>query len=52
MQILSLLGIRYLYSQNIFLYIMFSVTGLAALFMFVRGPNHWKRRKVEDAYAM
>ncbi|KAK9823563.1 hypothetical protein WJX72_003814 [[Myrmecia] bisecta] len=51
-QILHLVGIKYLYQLHVFLYAMFSFVGLTIVYLFMRGPDAWKRYKVEDAYAM
>jgi hypothetical protein len=43
-------GIQYIYNFNVFLYIFLIMAALSVIFMVVRGPKQWKRKKVEDAY--
>ncbi|KAK9833219.1 hypothetical protein WJX74_010732 [Apatococcus lobatus] len=50
-QMLSLQGIKYLYSTHVFIYCMFGFVGLTIVYLAVRGPDRWKRRKLEDVYA-
>jgi hypothetical protein len=50
MQVMYLKGIQYIYNFNIFLYIFLIMAVLSVIFMIVRGPKQWKRKKVEDAY--
>ena len=51
MQMLSLQGIRYLYSTHVFIYALFGFVGITIVYLAVRGPDRWKRRKLEDIYA-
>ncbi len=51
LQMLSLQGIKYLYTTHVFIYCMFGFVGLTIVYLAVRGPDRWKRRKLEDVYA-
>lgn len=54
-QILSLMGIKYLYSLNVFLYSMFAFVLLALVWLLVAPAAKWRRltkdEKLEAAYA-
>ena len=54
-QILSLMGIKYLYSLHVFLYSMFAFVLLALVWLLVAPAAKWKRltkdEKLEAAYA-
>jgi hypothetical protein len=50
LQVMFLKGLRYIYQFNIFLYMMMSIMGISILFMAIKGPGKWKRKKREDAY--
>ena len=54
-QIQSLMGIKYLYSLNVFLYSMFAFVLLALVWLLVAPAAKWKRltknEKLEAAYA-
>ncbi len=51
-QVMYLIGIKYIYNFNIFLYGMLAVMLLSAIFLMFRGKKVWKRRNPLDAYAM
>ncbi|GLC46184.1 hypothetical protein PLESTB_001198800 [Pleodorina starrii] len=51
-QVMYLIGIRYIYNFNIFLYAMLAVMVLAGIFLAFRGKKVWKRRNPMEAYAM
>lgn len=51
-QLTSMQGIRYLYTENIFIYCFLAFVGLSLAWVAIRGPDRWKRTKVEDVYAM
>lgn len=51
-QVMYLIGIRYIYNFNIFLYAMLSVMALSAVFLAFRGKKVWKRRDPMEAYKM
>ncbi|KAL3139538.1 hypothetical protein ABBQ38_003861 [Trebouxia sp. C0009 RCD-2024] len=51
-QILYIMGLKYLYRLHVFYYSLFAFVGLTAAFLFIRGPDRWKRYKVEDAYVV
>ncbi|GLI61361.1 hypothetical protein VaNZ11_003724 [Volvox africanus] len=50
-QVMYLIGLKYIYNFNIFLYGMLAVMGLSAVFLAFRGKKVWKRRNPEDAYS-
>ena len=54
-QILSLMGIKYLYSLNVFLYSMFAFVALALAWLLVAPAATWKQltkdERLEAAYA-
>ena len=50
-QILHLMGIRYLYQLNVFLYCMFFFIGVTILLLLIRGPAKWKRVSKEERRA-
>lgn len=52
LQILYIMGLKYLYRLHVFYYSLFAFVGLTAAFLFIRGPDRWKRYKVEDAYVV
>lgn len=43
-------GLRYIYTENIFIYCFLAFVALSLAWAAVRGPDRWKRTKVEDAY--
>ena len=45
-------GIKYIYTENIFIYAFLAFAGLTLIYVVVRGPDRWKRTKLEDVYAM
>ncbi len=45
-------GLRYIYTENIFIYCFLAFVALSLAWAAVRGPDRWKRTKVEDAYMM
>jgi len=51
-QLRSLEGIRYIYTENIYIYAFLAVMLLTTLVMVFRGPDAWKRKKPEDFYKM
>jgi hypothetical protein len=50
-QILHLVGIKYLYQLNVFVYCMFFFVGATILVLMIRGPAKWKRVSQEERYA-
>ena len=52
LQILYIMGLKYLYRLHVFYYSLFAFVGLTAALLFIRGPDRWKRYKVEDAYVV
>ena len=48
----SIEGIRYIYTENIYVYAFLAVMALTTVVLLVRGPDAWKRRKPEDFYKM
>ncbi|GAB4820473.1 hypothetical protein N2152v2_007519 [Parachlorella kessleri] len=51
-QLTHIRGIKYLYTENIFIYCWLGFIGLTLIWLIIKGPDAWKRHKVEDAYAM
>lgn len=51
-QLTNLQGLQWLYNQNFFIYIFLGMTGVTLIFLVIRGPDHWKREKPEDVYAL
>ena len=51
-QLTSIEGLRYIYTENIFIYCFLAFVALTLAWVAIRGPDRWKRTKVEDAYAM
>ncbi|EFJ42278.1 hypothetical protein VOLCADRAFT_67279 [Volvox carteri f. nagariensis] len=51
-QVMYLIGIKYIYNFNIFLYGMLSVMVLSGIFLAFRGKKVWKRRNPLEAYAV
>lgn len=49
-QLTSIQGLRYIYTENIFIYCFLAFVALSLAWAAVRGPDRWKRTKVEDAY--
>jgi hypothetical protein len=49
-QVMYLKGIAVIYNFNVFLYIFLVLSVLSIIFMSLRGPKQWKRKKVEDSY--
>ena len=45
-------GLKYLYIENIFIYAMLGVMILTLLVLLLRGPDRWKKKKVENFYDM
>ena len=50
-QLTSIQGLRYIYTENIFIYAFLGFVALTLVYVIVRGPDRWKRQKVEDIYA-
>lgn len=50
-QIANLIGIKYLYKLNVFLYCMFIFIGATVLVLLVRRPAKWKRVSREERTA-
>ena len=51
-QLSSIKGLKYIYNENIFIYCLLGFMALTLVFVLVIGPDRWKRRKLEDVYAM
>jgi len=51
-QIDYVMGLKYLYRLHVFYYSLYACVGLTAIYLIVRGPDRWKRYKVEDAYVV
>ncbi len=51
-QIEYVMGLKYLYRLHVFYYSLYACVGLTAIYLLVRGPDRWKRYKVEDAYVV
>lgn len=49
-QLTTLQGLGWVYQNNIFIYIWLGIIGITLIYLVVRGPDRWKRRKPEDAY--
>lgn len=43
-------GLKYLYIENIFIYAMLGVMLLTLLVLLLRGPDRWKKKKVETSF--
>ena len=50
-QILHLMGIKYLYQLNVFLYCMFFFIGATVVVLLIRGPSKWRRLTKEERLA-
>ena len=50
-QIAHLVGIKYLYQLNVFVYCLFAFVGLTIIFTLVRRPGKWKRMTKEEREA-
>ena len=48
MQIAHLIGIKYLYQLNVFVYCLFIFVGLTLIFTLVSRPGKWKRLSKEE----
>lgn len=51
-QLTHIMGIKYIYTENIFYFCWLGFIGLTIIYLIIKGPDSWKRHKVEDAYAM
>lgn len=51
-QLTSIMGLKYIYTENIFIYCFLGFAALTCVYVVVRGPDRWKRTKLEDVYAM
>lgn len=51
-QLTSIQGLKYIYTENIFIYCLLAFMALTFVFVLVVGPDRWKRTKLEDVYAM
>ena len=51
-QIDYVMGLKYLYRLHVFYYSLYACVGITAIYLIVRGPDRWKRYKVEDAYVV
>lgn len=51
-QLTSIQGLKYVYTENIFIYCFLGFAALTCAYVAIRGPDRWKRQKVEDVYAM
>ena len=51
-QLRNIDGIKYIYTENIYIYCFVVVMILTLLVLFLRGPDRWKRKKPEDFYRM
>jgi len=49
-QLKSLEGLRYIYTKNIYIYTFLAITLLTAVVILIRGPDAWKKKKVDDYY--
>lgn len=50
-QVMYLMGIRFIYNFNIFLYVFLAIILISSIFMVIRGKVIWKKRNLADAYA-
>ena len=48
MQIAHLIGIKYLYQLNVFVYCLFIFVGLTLILTLIRRPGKWKRLSREE----
>lgn len=46
----NLLGFRYLFKYNVFLYGFVVFFFLSIIYLIIRGPKAYKRKRKEDAY--
>ncbi|GFR51273.1 hypothetical protein Agub_g13581 [Astrephomene gubernaculifera] len=51
-QVMYLIGLKYIYNFNIFLYAMLAIVVLSSIFLALRGKRVWKRRDPMEAYSM
>jgi hypothetical protein len=51
LQIVHLVGIKYLYQLNVFVYCLFAFVGLTIIFTLIRRPGKWKRLSREEREA-
>ena len=49
-QLRSLEGIRYIYTQNIYIYAFLGVSLITLVLMLAKAPKPWARKKAQDAY--
>jgi LMBR1 domain-containing protein 1 len=49
-QLKSLQGIRYIYTENIYVYAFMALVVLTAAVILIRGPDAWKKKKVDNDY--
>ena len=52
LQINFVMGLKYLYRLHVFYYSLFAFVGLTAAYLLIRGPDRWKRYKIESAYVV
>jgi LMBR1 domain-containing protein 1 len=45
-------GIKYIYTENIYIYCYLAVMLITLLVILLRGPDRWKKKKPEDFYSM
>ncbi len=45
-------GIKYIYTENIYIYCYLAVMLISLLVILLRGPDQWKKKKPEDFYNM
>jgi len=51
LQIAHLIGIKYLYQLNVFVYCLFIFVGLTLIFTLIRRPSKWKRLSRDEKEA-
>jgi hypothetical protein len=51
-QLTNIEGIRYIYTENIYIYCFLAVMLITLIVILLRGPDRWKKKKPEDFYSM
>lgn len=49
-QLRAIEGLKYIYTENIYIYAFLGLIGLTALVLVFRGPDAWKRKKPDEYY--
>ena len=48
---MHLMGLKYLYELNVFVYCLMAFVAGTVLVLAVQGPQKWRHKKIDDAYA-